>query len=94
MIKIIAVQCILSALILDTLSYYRQIAKILKTKKSSQVSSMSYVFKILKGMFSTIGLALYANWVGFGMEVFMVVVYVVSLTIIAKYKPKSWSLWK
>ncbi len=92
MIKSIGILCVIGALILDIASYYRQIAKILKTKKSSQVSSTAYLFKIGKAKLALVGLIMYANWVGVVMEVVMILVYIGCLIIIAKYKPKNWRL--
>lgn len=89
----IATICVAVALWLDTLSYYRQIRKTLKSKKSSQVSSTAFLYKIGKVAFAMAGLALCSNWVGLSMEAFMLIVYVVSLWIIVKYKPKSWKFW-
>jgi hypothetical protein len=80
------------ALFLDSLSYYRQIKKTLKTKKSSQISSTSFLYKIAKALCAMGGLAIYSNYVGLGMEVFMLVVYIISLIVIAKFKPKNWRL--
>lgn len=88
-----AVLCIALALWLDTLSYYRQIRKTIRTKKSSQVSSTAFLYKIAKVIFAMMGLAVYSNWVGLGMEFFMLVVYSISLYVIIKFKPKGWKLW-
>jgi|WetSurMetagenome_2_1015567.scaffolds.fasta_scaffold643430_3 hypothetical protein len=85
--------CVALALILDISSYWKQIAKILKTKKSSQVSSSSYMYKVAKGLFAVGGLVIYQNWVGMGMEIVLIVVYLVSLFIIIKFKPKNWRLF-
>jgi hypothetical protein len=82
------------ALFLDVLSYYQQIRKTRITKKSNQVSSSSFLYKIAKAFCALGGLALYSNWVGFAMECFMLVVYVVSLAVIAHHKPKGWSLFE
>jgi len=89
----IAVTSVIIALFLDTASYYRQIKKILRTKKSSQVSSTSFLYKIAKVIFSMIGLCLYSNYVGLGMEAFMLGVYILSLIVIIRYKPKGWTLF-
>lgn len=86
--------CVGTALFLDTLSYYRQIKKTLRSKKSSQISSTAFLYKIGKVAFAMTGLALSMNWVGFTMEIFMLLVYIVSLWVIVKYKPRGWSLWK
>lgn len=83
-----------SALLLDSASYYRQIIKILKTKRSKDVSSTSYIYKILKALLASVGLVLFANYAGLVMELVMLSVYVVSLVIICRYKPKNWRLWK
>jgi len=81
------------ALFLDTLSYYRQIKKTLRTKKSSQVSSTAFLYKIAKVLFAMVGLGIYKNWVGMGMEIFMLLVYIISLFVIIKHKPKNWRLF-
>jgi len=90
----IATLCVGTALFLDSMSYYKQIKKTLRTKKSSQVSSSAFLYKIAKAIFAMVGLAIYTNYVGLGMEAFMLLVYIVSLIVIARYKPKRWSLWK
>lgn len=92
-IKIFGLACAATASILDIASYYRQIAKILRTKKSSQVSSTAYLFKIGKGIPAMIGLIIYANWMGLTMEFIMLMVYITSLVIIIRYKPKDWKLF-
>lgn len=94
MSHIIATLAVAIALILDTASYWRQIKKTIREKKSSQVSTTAFLYKIGKALCALVGLGIYNNWVGFGMEVFMCIVYVISLYIIAKYKPRGWSLWK
>lgn len=81
------------ALFLDTMSYYKQIKKTLTTKRSSQVSSSSFLYKIAKAFCALVGLAIYSNWTGVIMETFMLVVYAISLAIIARYKPKNWHLF-
>lgn len=90
----IATLCVAIALWLDTLSYYRQIKKTIRTKKSSQVSSTAFLYKIGKVLFAMLGLAIYSNFVGLAMESFMLLVYVISLWVIIKYKPKGWKLWR
>ena len=92
MIQYVGTALVAGALFLDTLSYYRQIRKTLITKKSSQVSSSSFLYKIAKAFCALGGLALYSNWIGVMMEVFMLVVYAVSLAVICHYKPKNWHL--
>ena len=94
MIESIATLAIAFALLLDTASYFRQIKKTLRTKKSSQVSSTSFLYKIAKAICALVGLAIYKNFVGVGMELFMLAIYVVSLGIIIRYKPKGWRLFK
>jgi len=93
MIKSIGTICVAIALFLDTVSYWKQIVKTIRTKKSSQVSSSAYLYKIGKAIFAMSGLAIYTNYVGLGMEIFMLLIYIISLAIIAKYKPKTWRLF-
>ena len=93
MVNLVVSICVGAALFLDTLSYYRQIKKTLQSKRSSQVSSTAFLYKIGKVAFAITGLALCSNWVGAIMEFFMLLVYVISLWIIIKHKPKSWSFW-
>jgi len=90
----IATLCVAIALALDTASYWRQIKKILKTKKSSQVSTTSFLYKILKEPVAIVGLLIYSNYVGVIMACWMLTVYILSLLVIMKYKPKGWSLFK
>jgi len=85
--------CVATALFLDSASYYKQIAKILRTKRSKDVSSSSYLLKIGKAAIAAIGLATFANYAGLVMELVMLSVYIVSLVVICKYKPRRWRLW-
>lgn len=85
--------CVFLALLLDTWSYWKQIKKTIKAKHSNQVSTSAYLYKIGKALCALVGLGIYTNWVGFSMEIFMLVIYIVSLWIISAYKPKGWSLW-
>jgi predicted Kef-type K+ transport protein len=93
-INSIGVVCVIIALFLELASYYKQIAKTFRTRKSSQVSSTAYLLKIVKYGFTLIGLAIYSNWVGFGLEMAALIICCVALYIVAKFKPKGWSLWK
>jgi uncharacterized protein with PQ loop repeat len=88
----IGVVAVTLAVLLDTWSYWKQIAKTIKTKKSAQVSSSQYLYKIAKALCALLGLAIYSNWVGVGIETVMLVVYIISLVVVAKYKPKDWKL--
>lgn len=85
--------CITLALLLDSISYWKQIAKTLRTRKSKDVSSSAYLYKIAKAIIAAIGLCIFANYVGLAMELVMLTVYIVSLAVIAKYKPKGWRLF-
>ena len=93
MIKTIGVICVGIASLLDTLSQFRQIRKTLRIKQSSQISSTAYIYKVIKVVFSMTGLAIFSNWVGLGMEGWMLVVYITALYTIIKFKPKDWTLW-
>ena len=85
--------CVVLALLLDSMSYYRQVAKIRRTERSTQVSSSQYIYKMAKAIFALIGLAIYSNFVGMGLEIFMLLVYIASFIVVIKYKPKNWSFW-
>ena len=93
MIDVIGVACITIAVILELGSYYKQISKTLRTKNSSQVSSSSFMLKIVKYIFTLIGLGIFANWVGFAIEVLALIFCSVALYIIAQYKPEGWTLF-
>jgi uncharacterized protein with PQ loop repeat len=93
MTEIVGIVCITLALVLELASYYRQIAKTLRTKRSAQVSSTAYLFKIAKYIFTIIGLAVYSNWVGLGMEVAALVICLIAFYLIVKFKPKGWKLF-
>jgi uncharacterized protein with PQ loop repeat len=56
MVKQVGVFCIGMALILELLSYWKQIAKTLRTKKSAHVSSTAYLLKLVKYAFTILGL--------------------------------------
>ena len=91
---IIGSLCVAAALFFDILGYWRQARKIIKEKHSNQVSSTSYLYKVLKGLLAVGGLIIFSNWVGLGMEVVLIIVYIVSLFIIVRYKPKGWKMFK
>lgn len=93
MIRVIGIICVTVALLLELASYYKQIAKTLRTKRSSQVSSTAYMLKIAKYLFTIAGLLIYANWVGLGMEVAALLICLIAFSLIIKYKPKNWKLF-
>lgn len=84
--------CVTLALLLDSASYYKQIAKTLRTKRSKDVSSSAYLYKICKAILASAGLLIFANYVGLAMELVLLVVYFISLYVICLYKPKGWRL--
>ena len=90
----IGVASITIALVLELGSYWKQISKTLRTKRSSQVSSSAFLLKLIKYVFTLIGLAIYVNWVAFGMEVAALVMCSIALYIVCKFKPKGWKLWR
>lgn len=90
MLKIIGGVLVGFSCLMDLASYYRQIGKTLRTKKSGQVSSTAYVLKICHYLSSLIALAIFTNWVGFGMEFAAFTFCIAALSIVIKYKPKGW----
>ena len=93
MIYHIATLAVGVALTLDTWSYWKQIQKTIRVKHSNQVSTSAFLYKIAKALCALVGLGIYKNWVGLGMECFMLLVYIVTLIVICKYKPQGWKLW-
>lgn len=89
----IGVACITLALVLEMGSYYKQISKTRRTKKSRHVSSSAFVWKIAKYVVTIVGLAIYANWVAVGIEIAALAMCVVALYVIVKAKPKGWRLF-
>jgi uncharacterized protein with PQ loop repeat len=92
-LHIIGVTCITIAVILELASYYKQVAKTLRTKKSGNVSSSAYMYKLAKYIFTIIALMIYSNWVGVGIEVAALIMCVITLWIICRYKPRGWRLF-
>lgn len=92
MIRVIGIACAAIALFFDFSSYWKQITKSIRSKHSSQVSSSSYLYKIAKISFNLVNLAIFSNWVGFGMESGALVICIAALAVIAHYKPRDWRL--
>jgi len=93
MIKTIGSILVFVAVYFDLFSYWKQISKTLREKNSAEVSFSAYIMKILHYLCSTISLAIFANWVGFGMEFAAFIVCLITLAIVAHYKPKGWKLF-
>ena len=92
MVRELGVACVAIALLLELGSYYKQIAKTLRTKKSKDVSTSAYLLKIVKYAFTMVALGIYANWVGFLMEVVSLAACLTALAIVARFKPRGWRL--
>ncbi len=92
MIHVLGVTCASIALFFEVSSYWKQISKTIRSKHSNQVSSSAYLYKITKISFNLINLAIFSNWVGFGMEVAALIICVTALTVIARFKPRGWKL--
>lgn len=92
MIKLVGVICAGTALFFDFSSYWKQITKSIRSKHSNQVSSSSYLYKIAKILFNLVNLAIFSNWVGFGMESGALIICIAALAVISYYKPKGWKL--
>lgn len=94
MIRILGMACASIALYFEFSSYWKQITKTLRAKHSNQVSSSSYLYKIAKISFNLVNLAIFANWVGFGMEVAALIICITALAVVAHFKPRGWRLIK
>ena len=93
MLESIGVVLLTIAVMLELASYYKQIAKTLKTKRSSQVSSSAFVYRWIKYIVTIGGLCVFANWVAVAVEVAALVFCSIALYIVCKYKPKGWRLF-
>lgn len=89
----IGIACITIAVMLELLSYWKQIAKTRRERNSKHVSSSAYILKVAKYLFTLVGLAIYSNWVGFGLEAAALIFCSMALWIIVKHKPKKWRLF-
>jgi len=93
MIKLIGVLCATGSIFFDLSSYWKQISKTLRTKRSSQVSSTAYMMKLGHYLCSLVALTLFANWVGWIMEFAALVACLICFTLVIKYKPRNWRLF-
>jgi uncharacterized protein with PQ loop repeat len=91
--SILGIVCIGLAACLELLSYYKQVAKTLRTRHSKDVSSSAYVYKLIKYVITILGLAIYNNYVGMALEIAAFLFCLIALLIIVKYKPKGWRLF-
>lgn len=92
-LKIIGGLFVAASCLFDLSSYWKQISKTLRTKKSAQVSTQAYMMKISHYLCSLIALAIYVNWVGFGMEALAFIICLICFVIVMKYKPRGWKLF-
>ena len=93
MIRWIGLICGTGSVLFDLASYWKQISKTLRTKKSAQVSSSAYMMKLSHYTCSIIALAVFANWAGFTMEMFAFAACLVCFYLVILYKPKTWRLF-
>jgi uncharacterized protein with PQ loop repeat len=93
MVKLIGIVCAVGSISFDLLSYWKQISKTLRTKRSAQVSSSAYIMKLLHYTCSIIALAVFANWTGFTMEMFAFTACIICFYLVIRYKPKNWRLF-
>lgn len=81
------------AVILDFASYWKQIAKTLRTGKSRHVSTSAFMFRMAKDICLLVSLSIYKNWVAVGIHAVALVACTVTLVVVAKHKPRGWKLW-
>lgn len=93
-LKTIGAFLVFSSVFFDLFSYWKQIAKTLREKNSKNVSSSAYLMKLTHYLCSVTSLAIFSNWVGFGMEVSAFFFCIVTLALVVKYKPKGWRLFR
>ena len=78
----------------EALSYYKQIKKTLREHDSEDVSSSAYMAKIIKYIFTIFALIIFANWIGLMFAIIALVLCIVTLYFIIKYKPKKWRWYR
>ena len=93
MIESIGAGLITLAVVLDLGSYWRQVAKTLRTGKSRHVSTTAFLLRIAKDICLLVSLSIYANWVGVGVHILSLLACTLTLIVVAKHKPKGWKLW-
>lgn len=93
MIKTLGAILVFVSVYFDLYSYWKQISKTIREKDSKDVSSSAYIMKIGHYLCSVTSLAIFANWVGFGMEFAAFLMCLFTLFLVAKYKPKGWKLF-
>ena len=86
--------CVGLAAICESLSYYRIVIKIIKEKRSTQISSSAYMLKILKYLLSLVALVIYKNWIGVILECVALIWCCITLVIIIRHKPVGWELFE
>jgi hypothetical protein len=91
-LKVVGSVLVFVAVFFDLQSYWKQISKTIRTKHSGQVSSSAYMAKIAHYLCSIVSLAIFSNWVGFGMEGAAFIFCLVTFALVIKYKPKGWKL--
>ncbi len=94
MIKLIGSIFVAGACLFDLLSYWKQISKTLRTKRSGQVSTSAYLMKISHYLCCLIAMTIFANWAGFIVALSAFLVCLVALSIVMKYKPRGWKLFR
>lgn len=90
---IIGAVCVALALVLEVGAYRQQIRKTKELKKSKHVSTTALMMRLAKYMLTLIAVALFENWVAFGMQAVALIACAVTLHVVAKHKPKGWKLW-
>ena len=78
--------CIGLSVVFESLSYFKQIKKTCKCKRSNDVSAKSYKYKLVKYVFALVATYLSCNWVGFGLEAWAFGLCIVAYVIIKRNK--------
>lgn len=94
MIKTIGCLLVSASVFFDIYSYWKQVVKTLREKESKDVSTSSYIMKIVHYLCSIGALVIFMNWAGLIIETVPLICCLVVLAVVAKYKPKGWKLFK
>src|SRR5690349_2705295 len=94
MIKTIGSFFVAASVFFDIYAYWKQLRKTMLEKESKDVSTSSYLMKIVHYFCSIVALVIFMNWAGLIIEAVPLVCCLIVLVVVARYKPKNWKLFK
>ncbi|MGH7974786.1 MAG: hypothetical protein ACREBR_04625 [bacterium] len=92
-LKIIGFIFVFISVFFDLYAYWKQVDKTLREKESKDVSTSFYIMKITHYICSIIALTIFANYAGLIIEAAPLIFCLITLVIVARFKPKGWTLF-